>query len=149
PLCVALFVTTERGAVRAALLGIMGLHVTGVILTYSRAGFLSLGVAVLVYLGKLARKGTWLPVVAIVLLGVIALPLLPSGYGDRLATISDIGSDPTQSAQSRWRDMGAAASYFLEHPLVGAGAGMDILALNEMRGNRWVSVHNAYLQYAV
>ena len=149
PLCVALFLSSERAAVRALLLGIMGLHVAGVVMTFSRAGFLSLGAGVLVYLGKLGRRGAWLPIAAVLLFVFLALPLLPSGYEDRLATISDVGSDPTNSAQSRWRDLVAAASFFIDHPIVGAGAGMDILALNDVRGSRWVSVHNAYLEYAV
>lgn len=149
PLCVALFLSTERAAVRALLLGIIGLHASGVVVTFSRAGFLSLGAGALVYLGKLGRRGAWLPVAAVLLLGLTAVPLLPSGYEDRLATISDVGADSTRSAQTRWRDLVAAASLFLENPIVGAGAGMDILALNEVRGSRWVSVHNAYLEYAV
>ena len=33
--------------------------------------------------------------------------------------------------------------------MIGAGIGQDILALNEVRGPRWRSVHNVYLQYAV
>ena len=46
-------------------------------------------------------------------------------------------------------DMVAAATYILWHPFVGAGAGMDMLALNEVRGEKWLSVHNIYLEYAV
>jgi O-antigen ligase len=37
----------------------------------------------------------------------------------------------------------------MEHPIVGAGIGMDILALNQVRGPEWTEVHNVYLQYAV
>src|SRR5205814_8731157 len=32
---------------------------------------------------------------------------------------------------------------------VGAGIGMDALALNQERGELWINVHNAYLQVAV
>src|SRR5262249_10969863 len=35
-----------------------------------------------------------------------------------------------------------------DHPLLGAGLGMNALALNEARGRTWTSVHNVYLQYA-
>lgn len=149
PLGVALFLSSRRPAVRGLLLAIMGLHVAGVVLTFSRAGFLSLATGALIYLVKLGRRGSWLPVAAVLFVCLAALPLLPSGYENRLATISDLGSDPTRSAQARWRDVVAATFFFLDHPIVGAGAGMDILALNEARGNRWVSVHNAYLEYAV
>ena len=37
-----------------------------------------------------------------------------------------------------------------QNPIIGAGIGHDMLALNEYRGRAtWRSVHNAYLQYAV
>src|SRR5205814_2313355 len=47
-----------------------------------------------------------------------------------------------------WSDTQAAARWVMGHPLVGAGAGMNTLALNEVRGMTWTQVHNVYLQYA-
>ena len=35
------------------------------------------------------------------------------------------------------------------HPILGAGVGMNVLALNETRGASWKNVHNVYLEYAV
>jgi hypothetical protein len=40
-------------------------------------------------------------------------------------------------------------SFVLSHPITGAGLGMNILALNEIRGAHWLQVHNAYLEYAM
>jgi O-antigen ligase len=60
-----------------------------------------------------------------------------------------MNSDPTSSAQDRWRDMVAATEWISEHPLVGVGTGNDILALNEIRGNKWLTVHNTYLNYGM
>jgi putative inorganic carbon (hco3(-)) transporter len=45
--------------------------------------------------------------------------------------------------------MVSAASFVATHPLAGAGLGMNILALNEVRGPTWRMVHNAYLQHAI
>ena len=149
PLCAGLFFSTRSFAARALLLGVMALHAVAVVLTFSRAGFLALAASVLLYLFKLGRRGAWAAVAIVVVLLALALPFQPSGYDDRLATITNFKSDPTQSAQSRWRDLRAAAEFVLEHPLIGAGAGMDVLALNEVRGTQWLAVHNAYLQYAV
>jgi O-antigen ligase len=149
PLCAGLFFSTRSRAARALLLGVMSLHATAVVMTFSRAGFLTLAASVLIYAFKLGRRGAWGPVAALVVILALALPFLPSGYDERLATITDMESDTTHSAQSRWRDLGAASSLVLEHPLIGAGVGMDVLALNELRGAEWLSVHNAYLQYAV
>jgi O-antigen ligase len=83
------------------------------------------------------------------LLAMLSLPLLPSSYVDRVATLANVGADPTGSSQTRWSDTVAAASFVMEHPIVGAGIGMDDLALNQVRGASWFRVHNVYLQYAV
>lgn len=43
----------------------------------------------------------------------------------------------------------AAVDHVFENPIVGAGLGMNLLALNGERGATWRAVHNAYLEYAV
>ena len=86
---------------------------------------------------------------AALVIALVSIPLLPSGYLDRLSTIKDTEADQTGSAQERWRDMIAAASFILRNPIIGAGVGMNVLALNEERGATWMNVHNVYLQYAV
>jgi O-antigen ligase len=45
--------------------------------------------------------------------------------------------------------MTVGTAYVLEHPLVGAGLGMNSLALNEKIGPTWHDVHNVYLQYGM
>jgi O-antigen ligase len=60
-----------------------------------------------------------------------------------------MSADRTGSAQARWEDTKAAVAYVIENPILGAGIGQDILALNEVRGLRWRSVHNVFLQYGV
>jgi O-antigen ligase len=85
----------------------------------------------------------------VLFVALLALPLVPSNYVDRVATVKDVSSDPTGSSQARWRDIVAATQFVSEHPLIGAGIGMDVLALNQVRGAEWVQVHNVYLEYAV
>src|SRR5262249_40350952 len=46
-------------------------------------------------------------------------------------------------------DMVTATRVSLNHPLIGAGAGMNTLALNAARGPAWKMIHNVYLEYAV
>src|SRR5262249_9219239 len=70
-------------------------------------------------------------------------------YLDRLNTITDIQADTTGSAEARWADAGAALRVVSRHPIIGAGPGQNILALNEERGSRWTEIHNVYLEYAV
>lgn len=151
PLSIALFVGATRKSMRMLSLSVIVLNVLAIIVTFSRAGFLALAATAGVYFLKLVRRPgsdrAW--AMAMVMLAVLALPLLPSTYIDRITTVTDIESDTTGSSQIRWRDTVAAARYVIEHPVIGAGIGMDILALNTVRGEEWMMVHNVYFQYAV
>jgi O-antigen ligase len=149
PLAIGLLLTRPRPLLRTLLLLTIALEAVGIILTFSRAGFLAMGVTTLAVLWKFRRRRERAWVLAILVLGVACLPLLPSGYTQRLATMINTKADPTGSAQARWQDTVAAIGYVSENPLIGAGIGQDILALNELRGLSWRSVHNVYLQYAV
>jgi O-antigen ligase len=86
---------------------------------------------------------------AVLVVALACVPLLPSGYTDRLATIFNVESDPTGSAQARWTDTKAALGLTVRNPIIGVGIGQNMLALNEERGISWVGVHNVYLEYAV
>jgi probable O-glycosylation ligase (exosortase A-associated) len=153
PLAVALLLLTERHVLRVALLAVIVLDVAGVIATFSRGGFLTLGVVFLAYLwkfrGRPEQRWTWGLVVCLVVVMLAGLPLLPASYVERLATITDVKADPTGSAEARWSDAGAALRFVSEHPIVGAGPDQNILALNQERGKRWTEIHNVYLEYAV
>ena len=59
------------------------------------------------------------------------VPLIEYSYTDRISTITNIEADETRSAQTRWRDMWVAVEFVVQHPLVGAGVGQNILAMNE------------------
>jgi hypothetical protein len=149
PLSLALLSIHRNWAVRTLLFSIIVLDVIAVLVTFSRAGFLTLAAMSGVYLWKSRRM--WglaaLPLFFAAMLTI--LPFLPSSYMGRLGTIFDIESDPTGSAQARWRDTIAAIDFVLKHPFIGAGAGMNVLALNEVRGPYWKEMHNVYLEYAV
>jgi O-antigen ligase len=149
PLAIGLLLTRPRPLLRTLLLMTVGLEAVGIILTFSRAGFLAMGVTTVAWLWKFRRRRERGWVLAILMLGIACLPLLPSGYTKRLATMIHTEADPTGSAQARWHDTVAAIGYVSENPVIGAGIGQDILALNEVRGLGWRSVHNVYLQYAV
>ena len=149
PMLLALFFVSRTTGRRVFLLGAIALSTAGIVVTFSRGGFITLAVAATVYLVKLYRQRrrgwAWLAVVAVLLM----LPAVPPSYVQRITTMSDIEADPSGSAQERWRDLGAAAGYVAKHPIFGAGLGQSILALNEARGATWRLVHNMYLEYGV
>lgn len=148
PFSVALLIRARGALARAFLLGIVVLGAAAVVLTFSRAGFLTLATMLALYLWKLSRSTRRAWAVAVVLLALVALPLLPGSYLDHMGTITDMRSDQTGSAQARWGGMVAATGLALQHPFLGVGAGMNILALNEAQGPSWKEVHNVYLEYA-
>jgi putative inorganic carbon (hco3(-)) transporter len=148
PLAVALAVAQRHVFGRLAFLAIAGLDIVAVILTFSRTGFVTLAALAVVGMFKLSRGPARLWIVGIVVCGLALVPLLPEGYLQHMGTITAIETDPTGSAQNRWSDTLTAANLVLASPIVGAGAGMSALALNEARGAAWVPVHNVYLEYA-
>ena len=149
PLNVALLLVSRTIPARSLLVASVLLVMTAVILTYSRAGFLTLATTFAMYLWKLRnrpeRVWTWV----ILVVALACLPFLPSSYVDRLNTIIKINADQTGSAQERLRDAMVAVDHAFANPFVGAGLGMNVLALNEKRGATWISVHNVYLEYAM
>lgn len=149
PLSLALLVAARSVSARLALLAIVALQAACVIVTFSRAGFLTLAVVVAAFGWRLLRRGRFGWSAALAAVALAGLALVPSGYVARLATITDIASDATGSAQDRWRDTVAAGEFLRDHPVVGAGIGMNALAVNDVRGAKWTEVHNAYLEYGV
>src|SRR3989442_8531622 len=149
PLTAALLLASRSAIERILLSAIVCLGGFAVISTFSRGGFLTLATIFLIYLWRLrqhaARGWMW----ALLVLVLICMALLPSGYSERLHTIADIGSDATGSAQMRWNQVVAAVKLILANPIVGAGIGGDVLALNAERGPTWHHLHNVYLEYAV
>jgi probable O-glycosylation ligase (exosortase A-associated) len=141
---------TEQGWKRWLAVGAMTIGIAGVIVTFSRAGFLTLAATFVMFLAVLARRKSPGVAAGLLLLAMCAPPLLPSGYTDRLSTITDIEADKTGSAQGRWQDVKVATDVIVQSPIVGVGLGNDAIVLNTERGrDTWRSVHNAYLQYGV
>jgi O-antigen ligase len=149
PIVVALLLTRPRPVLRVVLLLALVLNVGAVIVTFSRAGFLTLAAIALAYGWKLRRRAERRWALLAVTLAVACLPLVPTGYLDRLASTIRTEADRTGSTQARWADTWVALHFVAEHPIIGAGLGQDVLALNRERGPRWTAVHNVYLQHAV
>jgi putative inorganic carbon (HCO3(-)) transporter len=151
PLSIASLLSAKSKLVKSLCMGVIVISVIGIMVTFSRAGFLGMATIVAVYFIRMIRRrgGDRKWAFAILFAILLAAPFAPSSYVDRLATVRNVASDPTGSSQARWRDMSAAVQFVLGHPIIGAGLGMDVLALNQVRGVDWVQVHNVYLEYAV
>jgi putative inorganic carbon (HCO3(-)) transporter len=148
PFSAAMFVISRSLFARLVAALSLLLGSVAVILTFSRAGFLTL--ATLGVLGLFA-VGRRRPLAAVAVAAVLAATpaFLPAGYMDRLSTITDISADPTGSAQGRWSDLTVAVGVVGSNPITGVGLGQNVIALNQQRGETWREIHNVYLQYAV
>jgi probable O-glycosylation ligase (exosortase A-associated) len=148
PFAAALIMTSRSVLARAVAAGALALSIVAVILTFSRAGFLTLVAMGIVGLASMVRRRPLIAIVTVLVLAVSSA-LMPKGYSERLATITNISADTTGSAQGRWNDLTVAVGIVAQNPLVGVGLGQNVLALNEHRGETWREIHNVYLQYAV
>jgi hypothetical protein len=149
PLTMALLLSNRRPWVRFSLFGMLIVEGLTVISTVSRAGFLTLGFILITYAWKLRRRAERVWVNAILIFALLSVPLLPSSYFSRMSTIIHTEQDATGSAGERWTDMMIAVRYALSSPLVGAGVGMNMVAMNEARGRDWRPVHNVFLEYTM
>jgi O-antigen ligase len=145
----AVLVFISGGMARMVALGTLLLAIAAIVLTFSRAGFMTLAASFLMFLTVLTRRKAAGAAFGLLLLAICVPPLLPQGYMDRISTITNIEADQTGSAQGRWRDIQAAVEVVGNNPIIGVGIGQGILAMNAQRGDDWTQVHNAYLQYAV
>jgi probable O-glycosylation ligase (exosortase A-associated) len=141
---------SSHGTARLFAVWVTLLSIVGVIITFSRAGFLALSATFLMFLLVLVRRRSGGAAVAL-LVAALAVPMtLPKTYIDRLSTITNLEQDKTGSAQGRYKDLGIALEVVSRNPIIGVGLGQDMIALNQARGlSTWRSVHNVYLQYAV
>jgi probable O-glycosylation ligase (exosortase A-associated) len=146
PLTAALLLSSMHAAVRATLLGMLALEGLTIILTFSRGGFLTLGAILLVYMWKLRRRAERVWLYGLLVVALLCVPLLPSTYFNRMSTILHTEADSTGSAGERWTDMMIAVKHAFSSPVVGAGVGMNVLAMNEARGGGWRPVHNVFLE---
>jgi putative inorganic carbon (HCO3(-)) transporter len=149
PLSVGLLFGETNRTRRMVLIGIVIIAVWAIIATFSRGGFVTLAVTALIYLWKLRRRPQRAWILAAIVVSFMAIPLVPGEYWERLRTILDYQEDPTGSAQARWAGTVAAFQFMTQHPLFGAGLGLDALALDEIMGRNALNVHNVFLQYGV
>jgi probable O-glycosylation ligase (exosortase A-associated) len=150
PIAAVMTVSARSAIARGLALAVMVVGAIAVVMTFSRAGFLTLSTTTALFVFWLVRRRAIGKAAILLLSGLLIVPFIPTGYADRLNTITDIEADRTGSAVGRWNDLQVALGVVAHNPIIGVGIGQDVLAMNEFRGvNDWISVHNAFLQYAV
>jgi O-antigen ligase len=127
--------------------GIALLMLAAIVATKSRGGFLGLSAMLLVVAYYTIKvKPQW--IFAGVLTVVIAVPMLPQRFWDRMDSITNGENDATGSREARLRLMQQALQVFAENPLTGIGAGQfeNYNGPGAIERNR--ATHNVWLQVA-
>ena len=111
------------------------LMTAGVVVTFSRGGFLALFCMGAVLAWRVGRRHKWIIaiVLPVVLVGFIVFA--PGGYSSRIATTND------DSSTMRLDDLKRSLFISMHHPLLGVGMGNYILFSNSNH-----ATHNAYTQ---
>jgi O-antigen ligase len=148
PFAVAFF-TLTKNPIRKGMAGaFMVVGVISILATYSRTGFLTMAVVLMLALVKHVGKGKGLQYVlpaALIIFAIVSA--IPADYNSRLESIVDTKKDQTGSAAARLASIHAALDVIQENPIFGVGLGVNTLALNA-KGLFWAHVHNIYLQLA-
>lgn len=137
PLALALTLNSRNRVMKFVYFLTVPLIIGGIVVTFSRGGFLALIATVAVLLWKIVRSSRWLiaPVAAVLLLGFLAFA--PGDYRTRLSTTGD------ESSSARFDDLKRSVFVASRHPIFGVGMDNYILFSNVNK-----STHNAYTQVA-
>ena len=147
PLAMILALGKGRPLLRAVLaIGVPAL-VAAIIFSKSRGGTLGLVamIAVLLYQIRRVKPSIAIAVVAITL---VTIPMLPESFTHRMSSIFNPEEDPTGSREARKRLLREAYHAYLEHPVLGLGAGQFHNYNPTNREETWREAHNAWLQVA-
>lgn len=133
-----------RGLIRKLIYGIcIFFMVAGIVVTFSRGGFLGLVAIAIVLVWRLGRQNRLMYSLIAVMLFIVFVVLAPGDYFGRVQSIFDSTLDPFGSSTSRQDVLKISIRVALRHPLLGIGMGnFHIVSNHEL-----VS-HNAYTQVA-
>jgi len=142
PLCI-MFLLRTRNPFKKLLWGVgLVFLLRGLMLTFSRSGFLALGVATIFCLVEFGIRGKRYHLIAVALAGVLVAALFaPTGYGERMGSIFGKPLEIGDSQLERRQLLDQSLEITLYHPLFGIGPG-DFEGYTRM----WKVTHNTYTQ---
>jgi O-antigen ligase len=143
----ALFIAMRPGRTGRRLFGLLAaLFMLGAIVaTHSRSGAVGLAAMAIVLVSFAIRTRPGL-VFGSALLLVLAMPLAPASYWERIASITDASKDETGSREARKNLLRESTQAFLENPLTGVGAGQFKNWNPQGRVEPWREAHDVFLQ---
>jgi putative inorganic carbon (hco3(-)) transporter len=118
-----------------------------IVASHSRSGAVGLAAMGLVLAVQTLKRRPGL-VLSAAFVGLLALPLLPSSYWQRLESITNKDLDETGSREARSVLLRESFEAFVSHPFTGVGAGQFKNYNPEGREEAWRESHNVVLQVA-
>ncbi len=143
PIAIALLLGSRSLARKFLFGGAAILMVAGIVLTYSRGGFIGLLVALGFLAWRVGRRRRVEILVAGFVMVAVFLALMPS-YGLRLASILVPSLDPVGSSEARSGELLRSLYVAIRHPLLGIGMGNYAPEMSY----RGLVTHNSYTQVA-
>jgi len=150
PFLIALLRSSQSFLLRLFLLACGGVSLAALVLTGARAGMIGLAIMGTYYVLRSRHKVVW--VLVCVSLACIIWMAMPQAYRDRYLTVKQYASgerlDPSNELRLRiWK---AGWRMFLDHPILGVGAGQFQTAYGTTYVGRqhvaWMNPHNLLLQ---
>lgn len=142
PVVVA-FMFSARGLKKLVYAFCLFLLVGGMMVTFSRGGFLGLAGGSVVLAWKLGRRNRFAVFGLMVMAAVLMVLFAPGGYSKRLLSIFDPSLDPVGSSSARKELLFLSLKTAVLHPLFGVGMGnFHIISIRE------AVTHNSYTQVA-
>lgn len=130
---------------RMLLMAAIGFLLAGIVASFSRGGFVTLGVVGIAWAVQAVRTRGIKAIGILLLVALVFAVVAPPEYVNRLATIFDAEADESGSASERWEVMATALGYIAERPLFGMGLG-NSRHVTVVRGGLDREAHNAYLK---
>ena len=118
-----------------------------IVCTKSRSGFLGLvamGAVVMYYMARVKPA----VVGGVLLAGLMALPVMPSSFWNRMDSIVNAEEDQTGSRAARLRLIDQGVQVFMDNPVTGIGAGQFKNYNAPGVVEKWRVTHNVWLQVA-
>lgn len=140
PLAVS-FALMSEGMKRVAYFASAALLTAGVVVTFSRGGFLGLIATGAALMWKAGRGNRPLSVAAGVLILVVFMAMVPGSYANRIISIFDPSKDTTGSGAERRELLERAAQVAANHLVFGVGMGNY-----HIYSHREQLAHNSYLE---
>jgi putative inorganic carbon (HCO3(-)) transporter len=142
PLSIVLMLSS-KSAERLLFLVCTFLLAMGVVVSFSRGGFLGLAAACGVLMWKLGRHNKFTTALAVMGACLILALSMPAGYADRLFTIVQTDKDTTGSARERQDELKRVTFLAVRHPVIGIG-----LNNYPVYSNHAIRAHNSFLEVA-